>query len=93
LYQNNELEDLMSQVLNEVEDPLAVGYFESMIDYLETTIDDEVFVDFRLNGDELLLEAQSQGRKVNLVEPLKQLIIDYDESFERVAQEILENFA
>lgn len=83
----------MSHVLNEVADPLAEGYFESMIDYLETTIDDEVFVDFRLNGDELLLEAQSQGRKVNLVEPLKQLIIDYDESFERVAQEILENFA
>lgn len=93
LYQNTEVEDLMSHVLNEVADPLAEGYFESMIDYLETTIDDEVFVDFRLNGDELLLEAQSQGRKVNLVEPLKQLIIDYDESFERVAQEILENFA
>ena len=76
----------------EVADPLAEGYFETMIDYLETNIDDEVFVDFRLNGEEILLEVQSQGKKVSQVEPLKQLIVDYDESFERVATEFLESF-
>ena len=92
LYQNTEVEELMAHVLTEIADPLAEGYFESLIDYLETTIDDEVFVDFRLNGEKLLLEVQSQGRKVSLVEPLKQLMIDYDESFERVATEILESF-
>ena len=76
----------------EVADPLAEGYFETMIDYLETNIDDEVFVDFRLNGEEILLEVQSQGKKVSQVEPLKQLIVDYDESFERVSTEFLESF-
>ena len=76
----------------EVADPLSEGYFESMIDYLETNIDDEVFVDFRLNGEELLLEVQSQGKKVSQIEPLKQLVIDYDESFDRVATEFLESF-
>lgn len=92
LYKNADVENLLEHVLTEVADPLAEGYFESMIDYLETNIDDEVFVDFRLNGEELLLEVQSQGKKVSLVEPLKQLIVDYDESFERVATEILESF-
>lgn len=93
LYQNTELDELMTHVLTEIADPLAEGYFESMIDYLENALDDEVFVDFRLNGQELLLEVQSQGKKVSLVEPLKQLIIDYDESFERVATDLLESLA
>ncbi|MDT2660630.1 hypothetical protein P7E02_12175 [Enterococcus hulanensis] len=92
LYKNADVESLMNHVLMEVAEPLAEGYFESMIDYLETNIDDEVFVDFRLNGEELLLEVQSQGKKVSLTEPLKQLVIDYDESFERVATEFLESF-
>lgn len=92
LYKNPEVEDLLAHVLQEVAEPLAEGYFESMIDYLETAIDDEVFVDFRLNGEELLLEAQSHDRKVNQVEPLKQLVADYDESFQRIATEFLERF-
>lgn len=92
LYQNPDVEALMAHVLMEVADPLSEGYFESMIDYLETNIDDEVFVDFRLNGEELLLEVQSQGKKISLIEPLKQLVIDYDESFDRVATEFLESF-
>lgn len=92
LYNNTEVESLMNQVLMEVAEPLAEGYFESLIDYLETNIDDEVFVDFRLNGEELLLEVQSQGKKISVIEPLNQLIIDYDESFERVTTEFLESF-
>ena len=92
LYKNPEVDALMEHVLLEVAEPLAEGYFESMIDYLETSIDDEVFVDFRLNGEELLLEVQSQGRKVSQTESLKQLLIDYDESFQRVATEFLESF-
>jgi frataxin-like iron-binding protein CyaY len=83
---------LMEQVLAEVADPLAEGYFETLIDYLETNIEDEVFVDFRLNGEELLMEVQTQGKNVLQTEPLKQLLIDYDESFERVATEFLESF-
>jgi hypothetical protein len=63
-----------------------------LIDYLETNIEDEVFVDFRLNGEELLMEVQTQGKNVLQTEPLKQLLIDYDESFERVATEFLESF-
>lgn len=90
LYKNPDVENLLDQVLQEVAEPLAEGYFETMIDYLETNIDDEVFVDFRLNGDELLLEVQSRGRKISQIEPLKQLVIDYYESFERVATEFLE---
>ena len=50
------------------------------------------FVDFRLNGEELLLEVQSKGQKFSQTEPLKQLLIDYDESFQRVATEFLESF-
>lgn len=92
LYKNPEVDALMEHVLLEVAEPLAEGYFESMIDYLETSIDDEVYVDFRLNGEELLLEVQSQGRKVSQTESLKQLLIDYDESFQRVATEFLESF-
>lgn len=92
LYKNPEVEKLLDHVLMEVADPLSEGYFESMIDYLETNIDDEVFVDFRLNGEELLLEVQSHGTKVSQIEPLKQLVIDYDESFDRVATEFLESF-
>lgn len=92
LYKNTDVENLLEHVLMEVADSLAEGYFETMIDYLETNIDDEVFVDFRLNGEELLLEVQSQGKKVSQVEPLKQLIVDYDESFDRVATEFLESF-
>lgn len=92
LYKNPEVEALMEHVLLEVAEPLAEGYFESMIDYLETAMDDEVFVDFRLNGEELLLEVQSQGQKISQTEPLKQLLIDYDESFQRVATEFLESF-
>ena len=92
LYKNTDVENLLEHVLMEVADPLAEGYFETMIDYLETNIDDEVFVDFRLNGEMLLLEVQSQGKKVSQVEPLKQLIVDYDESFDRVATEFLESF-
>ena len=91
VYENPELEALLDHVLAEVADPLAEGYFESLIDYLEGRLDDEVFVDFRLNGDELLLEASSHGRKVKLVEGLRQLVIDYEESFERVATELLES--
>lgn len=82
----------MEHVLLEVAEPLAEGYFESMIDYLETAMDDEVFVDFRLNGEELLLEVQSKGLKFSQTEPLKQLLIDYDESFQRVATEFIESF-
>lgn len=92
LYKNPEVEALMEHVLSEVAEPLAEGYFESMIDYLETAMDDEVFVDFRLNGEELLLEVQSKGQKFSQTEPLKQLLIDYDESFQRVATEFLESF-
>lgn len=92
LYRNPDVEHLLEHVLMEVAEPLAEGYFESMIDYLETTIEDEVFVDFRLNGDQLLMEAQTQGKKAVQTEPLKQLLIDYDESFDRVATEFLESF-
>lgn len=92
LYKNTDVDILLEHVLMEVAEPLAEGYFETLIDYLETNIEDEVFVDFRLNGNELLLEVQSQGKKISQIEPLKQLIVDYDESFERVATEFLENF-
>lgn len=92
LYKNADVDNLLEHVLMEVAEPLAEGYFETLIDYLETNIEDEVFVDFRLNGEELLLEVQSQGKKISQTEPLKQLIVDYDESFERVATEFLENF-
>lgn len=92
LYQHSGVDALMEQVLAEVADPLAEGYFETLIDYLETNIEDEVFVDFRLNGEELLMEVQTQGKNVFQTEPLKQLLIDYDESFERVATEFLEGF-
>lgn len=92
LYKNADVDNLLEHVLMEVAEPLAEGYFETLIDYLETNIEDEVFVDFRLNGEELLLEVQSQGKKISQTEPLKQLIVDYDESFERVATEFLESF-
>ena len=75
LYKNTDVDNLLEHVLMEVAEPLAEGYFETLIDYLETNIEDEVFVDFRLNGEELLLEVQSQGKKISQIEPLKQLIV------------------